>query len=243
MKYEQLCNTIIEGVGGKSNVKDVSHCITRLRFTLKDKSKANTEGLKAAKGVIDVIQAGGQYQVVVGPQVAGIYDELCQIGGFSATAQMDVVEDPDLIAGDDAKDPFSKLLGFISSIFQPILGVLMAGGFIVSMLSLICAFMPDFKATTTYTVLYAIGYAAFEFFPILVAWSAGQKFGVKPALSMAIGAVLIYPDLVTMTGGDPTGVLFEGNALLKANVFGDVFGIPLVLLNYYTQVLPSIPIM
>lgn len=243
MKYEQLCNTIIEGVGGKSNVKDVSHCITRLRFTLKDESKANTEGLKAVKGVIDIIQAGGQYQVVVGPQVAGIYDELCQIGGFSATAQMDVVEDPNLIAGDDAKDPFSKLLGFISSIFQPILGVLMAGGFIVSVLSLICAFMPEFKGTTTYTVLYAIGYAAFKFFPILVAWSAGQKFGVKPALSMAIGAVLIYPDLVTMTTGDPTGVLFEGNALLKANVFGDVFGIPLVLLDYYTQVLPSIPIM
>ncbi len=243
MKYEKLCNTIIEGVGGKSNVKDVSHCITRLRFTLKDESKANTEGLKAAKGVVDVIQAGGQYQVVVGPQVAGIYDELCQIGGFSATTQLDVVEDPDLIAGDDAKDPFSKLLGFISSIFQPILGVLMAGGFIVSVLSLICAFMPEFKGTTTYTVLYAIGYAAFKFFPILVAWSAGQKFGVKPALSMAIGSVLIYPDLVAMTTGDPTGVLFEGNALLKANVFGDVFGIPLVLLDYYTQVLPSIPIM
>lgn len=243
MKYEQLCNTIIEGVGGKSNVKDVSHCITRLRFTLKDEAKANTEELKAVKGVIDVIQAGGQYQVVVGPQVAGIYDELCQIGGFSATAQMDVVEDPDLVAGDDAKDPFSKLLGFISSIFQPILGVLMAGGFIVSVLSLICVFMPEFKGTTTYTVLYAIGYSAFEFFPILVAWSAGQKFGVKPALSMAIGAVLIYPDLVNMTSGDPTGVLFEGNALLQANVFGDVFGIPLILLNYYTQVLPSIPIM
>ena len=243
MKYEQLCNTIIEGVGGKSNVKDVSHCITRLRFTLKDESKADTDGLKATKGVIDVIRAGGQYQVVVGPQVNGIYDELCQIGGFSATAQMDVVEDPDLVAEDGAKDPFSKLLGFISSIFQPILGVLMAGGFIVSMLSLICVFMPDFKATTTYTVLYAIGYAAFKFFPILVAWAAGQKFGVKPALSMAIGAVLIYPDLVNMTTGDPTSVLFENNALLKANVYGDVFGIPLVLLDYYTQVLPSIPIM
>lgn len=243
MKYEQLCNTIIEGVGGKSNVKDVIHCITRLRFTLKDESKADTDGLKATKGVIDVIQSGGQYQVVVGPQVNGIYDELCEIGGFSATAQMDVVEDPDLVAEDGAKDPFSKLLGFISSIFQPILGVLMAGGFIVSMLSLICVFMPDFKATTTYTVLYAIGYAAFKFFPILVAWAAGQKFGVKPALSMAIGAVLIYPDLVNMTTGDPTSVLFENNALFKANVYGDVFGIPLVLLDYYTQVLPSIPIM
>lgn len=243
MKYEQLCNTIIEGVGGKSNVKDVIHYITRLRFTLKDESKADTDGLKATKGVIDVIQSGGQYQVVVGPQVNGIYDELCEIGGFSATAQMDVVEDPDLVAEDGAKDPFSKLLGFISSIFQPILGVLMAGGFIVSMLSLICVFMPDFKATTTYTVLYAIGYAAFKFFPILVAWAAGQKFGVKPALSMAIGAVLIYPDLVNMTTGDPTSVLFENNALFKANVYGDVFGIPLVLLDYYTQVLPSIPIM
>lgn len=243
MKCEQLCNTIIEGVGGKSNVKDVIHCITRLRFTLKDESKADTDGLKATKGVIDVIQSGGQYQVVVGPQVNGIYDELCEIGGFSATAQMDVVEDPDLVAEDGAKDPFSKLLGFISSIFQPILGVLMAGGFIVSMLSLICVFMPDFKATTTYTVLYAIGYAAFKFFPILVAWAAGQKFGVKPALSMAIGAVLIYPDLVNMTTGDPTSVLFENNALFKANVYGDVFGIPLVLLDYYTQVLPSIPIM
>lgn len=243
MKYEQLCNTIIEGVGGKSNVKDVIHCITRLRFTLKDESKADTDGLKATKGVIDVIQSGGQYQVVVGPQVNGIYDELCEIGGFSATAQMDVVEDPDLVAEDGAKDPFSKLLGFISSIFQPILGVLMAGGFIVSMLSLICVFIPDFKATTTYTVLYAIGYAAFKFFPILVAWAAGQKFGVKPALSMAIGAVLIYPDLVNMTTGDPTSVLFENNALFKANVYGDVFGIPLVLLDYYTQVLPSIPIM
>lgn len=243
MKYEQLCNTIIEGVGGKSNVKDVIHCITRLRFTLKDESKADTDGLKATKGVIDVIQSGGQYQVVVGPQVNGIYDELCEIGGFSATAQIDVVEDPDLVAEDGAKDPFSKLLGFISSIFQPILGVLMAGGFIVSMLSLICVFMPDFKATTTYTVLYAIGYAAFKFFPILVAWAAGQKFGVKPALSMAIGAVLIYPDLVNMTTGDPTSVLFENNALFKANVYGDVFGIPLVLLDYYTQVLPSIPIM
>lgn len=242
MKYEKLCNAIIEGVGGKENVKEVSHCITRLRFTLKDESKADAKALEATKGVLDIIQAGGQYQVVVGPQVASIYDELRQIGGFSAMTPLNVVEDPHLLE-DDSKDPFSKLLGFISSIFQPILGVLMAGGFIVSMLSLICVFMPDFKATTTYAVLYAIGYSAFKFFPILVAWSAGQKFGVKPAISMAIGAVLIYPDLVALTAGDPTSVLFEGNALLQANVYGDVFGIPLVLLNYYTQVLPSIPIM
>ena len=243
MKYEELCKAVIQGVGGKDNVKDVSHCITRLRFHLKDESKTDTEGLKAVKGVIDVVQAGGQYQVVVGPQVTGIYEELCQIGGFSEVAAVDVNEDPELTASTDTKDPLSKLLGFISSIFQPILGVLMAGGFIVSMLSLVCVFMPDFKESTTYTVLYAIGYSAFEFFPILVAWSAGQKFGVKPALSMTIGAVLIYPSLVALASGNTTSVLLEGNPLLQANVYGDVFGIPLVLLSYYTQVLPSIPIM
>ncbi|WP_321970897.1 PTS transporter subunit EIIC [Paratractidigestivibacter sp.] len=240
MKYESLCNAVIQGVGGKENVVDVSHCVTRLRFHLKDASKADTEGLKATKGVLDVIQAGGQYQVVVGPQVEGIYSDLLQIGGFEAQAALDVNEDPGLT--DEKTDPFSKFLGLVSSIFQPVLGVLMAGGFIVSIMSLICVFAPDFKATTTYAVLYAIGYSVFEFFPIIVAWSAGQRFGVKPVLSMAIGAVLIYPDLVTLQAGDPTGVLFEGNALLQANVYGDVFGIPLVLLSYYTQVLPSIPI-
>jgi len=240
MKYETLCNQVIEGVGGKDNVVDVSHCVTRLRFHLKDVEKADTEGLKATKGVIDVIQAGGQYQVVVGPQVEGIYNDLLEIGGFSAQAALDINEDAHLT--DEKTDPFSKLLGLISSIFQPILGVLMAGGFIVSILSLICAFYPEFKGTTTYTVLYATGYAAFQFFPIIVAWSAGQRFGLKPVLSMAIGAVLIYPDLVAMTSGEPTSILFEGNSLLQANVYGDVFGIPLVLLNYYLQVIPSIPI-
>ena len=238
-KYEQLNATILEGVGGLDNIKSLSHCVTRLRFRLKDESICDTEGLKATKGILDVVQQGGQYQVVVGPMVEGIYNEF--IEAYPVNQGGEVPADPGQNDGHKT-DPFSRLLGTISEIFQPILGVLMAGGFIVSILSLICAFVPEFKGTTTYTVLYATGYAAFQFFPIIVAWAAGQKFGLKPVLSMAIGAVLIYPDLVAMTSGDPTSVLFEGNPLLQANVYGDVFGIPLVLLNYYLQVLPSIPI-
>ena len=238
-KYEQLNATILEGVGGIDNISSLSHCVTRLRFRLKDESICDTEGLKATKGILDVVQQGGQYQVVVGPMVEGIYNEF--IEAYPVNQGGEVAADPGQNDGQKT-DPFSRLLGTISEIFQPILGVLMAGGFIVSILSLICAFVPEFKGTTTYTVLYATGYAAFQFFPIIVAWAAGQKFGLKPVLSMAIGAVLIYPDLVAMTSGDPTSVLFEGNSLLQANVYGDVFGIPLVLLNYYLQVLPSIPI-
>ncbi|MBR1829119.1 MAG: PTS transporter subunit EIIC [Atopobiaceae bacterium] len=240
-KYEELNAAIFKGVGGLDNISSLSHCVTRLRFRLKDESICDTEGLKATKGVIDVVQQGGQYQVVVGPMVEGIYNEFIET--YPVNQGGEVAADPAETAADKKKtDPFSALLGTISEIFQPILGVLMAGGFIVSILSLICAFAPEFKGTTTYTVLYATGYAAFQFFPIIVAWAAGQKFGLKPVLSMAIGGILIYPDLITLVGGDPTGVLFEGNPLLQANVYGDVFGIPLVLLNYYLQVLPSIPI-
>ena len=132
MKYQQLCEEIIAKVGGRDNVKDVSHCITRLRFHLKDESLAQTDELKATKGVVDVIQAGGQYQVVIGATVEAVYNDLVQVGGFDARPALDVDE------GDNVKkgDPFSRLLAIISEILQPILGVLMAGGFIKSMLAL-----------------------------------------------------------------------------------------------------------
>ena len=87
MKYQKLCDEIITKVGGRDNVLDVSHCITRLRFHLKDESLAQTNELKATKGVVDVIQAGGQYQVVIGATVEAVYNDLVQIGGFDAKRQ------------------------------------------------------------------------------------------------------------------------------------------------------------
>lgn len=90
MKYQQLCDGIIAKVGGRDNVLDVSHCITRLRFHLKDESLAQTDELKAMKGVVDVIQAGGQYQVVIGATVESVYNELVQIGGFDAKPALDI---------------------------------------------------------------------------------------------------------------------------------------------------------
>lgn len=142
MKYQELCETIIDKVGGRENVQDVSHCITRLRFHLKDEAKADTAGLKATKGVIDAIQAGGQYQVVVGSAVEAIYSDLIKIGGFSAEPAVDMNPDAakDLACEQDKKqDPFTRLLGVVSEILQPVLGVLMAGGFLKSLLALCSA--------------------------------------------------------------------------------------------------------
>lgn len=235
MKYQQLCDEIIAKIGGKENVKDVSHCITRLRFHLKDESKAQTEELKATKGVVDVIQAGGQYQVVIGSTVEAVYNDLVQIGGFDAQPALDIDE------GDDVKkgDPFSRLLAVISEILQPVLGVLMAGGFIKSMLALASVAGWLAKDSNTYVVLSAIGDSVFYYFPLIIGWTSAKKFGLKPVMGMALGGILVYPTLVALTGADPlytigTGTIFESNA------YGDIFGIPLVMQSYASAILPAI---
>ena len=239
MQYQDLCNKIIEGVGGKDNVIDVSHCITRLRFRLKDESKADTAALKATKGVLDVIQAAGQYQVVIGATVEAVYADLVQVGGFATQAALDVNEDPELGADGKKTDPFSRLLRLISEIFQPVLGMLMAGAFIQSLLAIATVAGWLDKGSSTYTVLYAIGNAVFYYFPIIIGWSAGKRFGLKPALSMAIGAVLVYPTIVALAGTDPLYTIASGT-VFASSVFGDVFGIPLVLQGYASTVIPVI---
>lgn len=91
MDFKQLASTILANVGGKENVDKVVHCATRLRFTLKDESKARTDELKKTKGVMAVINAGGQYQVVIGPDVPAVYQEIIALCGFESAAP---VEDP-----------------------------------------------------------------------------------------------------------------------------------------------------
>ncbi len=235
MKHQQLCDEIIAKIGGKENVKDVSHCITRLRFHLKDESKAQTEELKATKGVVDVIQAGGQYQVVIGATVEAVYNDLVQIGGFDAQPALDIDE------GDNVKkgDPFTRLLAVISEILQPILGVLMAGGFIKSMLALASVAGWLAKDSNTYVVLSAIGDSVFYYFPLIIGWTSAKKFALKPVMGMALGGILVYPTLVALTGGDPLYTLGAGT-IFESNVYGDIFGIPLVMQSYASTILPAI---
>ena len=236
MKYQQLCDEIIAEVGGKENVVDVSHCITRLRFHLKDESLAKTEELKATKGVVDVIQAGGQYQVVIGATVESVYNDLIQVGGFDKKPALDIDEG-------DVKpkkgDPFTRLLGVISEILQPILGVVMAGGFIKSMLALASVAGVLAKDSSTYVTLSAIGDSVFYFFPIIIGWTSAKKFGLKPVMGMALGGILVYPTLVALTSGDALYTLGAGT-VFESNVYGDIFGIPLIMQNYSSTILPAI---
>ncbi len=235
MKYQQLCEDIIAKIGGRDNVRDVSHCITRLRFHLKDEGLAKTDELKAMKGVVDVIQAGGQYQVVIGATVEAVYNDLVQVGGFDAQPALEIDE------GDLAKkgDPFTRLLAVISEILQPILGVLMAGGFIKSMLAL-CKVAGWLSAdSSTYVALSAIGDSVFYYFPLIIGWTSAKKFGLKPVMGMALGGVLVYPTLVALTGGDALYTIGAGT-IFESSVYGDIFGIPLIIKDYSSTILPAI---
>ena len=235
MKYQKLCDEIIAKVGGKDNVLDVSHCITRLRFHLKDESLAKTEELKATKGVVDVIQAGGQYQVVIGATVEAVYNDLVQIGGFDVKPALDIDEGDNVKSG----DPFTRLLAVISEILQPVLGVLMAGGFIKSMLAL-CKVAGWLSAdSSTYVALSAIGDSVFYYFPLIIGWKSAKKFGLKPIMGMALGGVLVYPTLVALTSGDALYTIGAGT-IFESSVYGDIFGIPLIIKDYNSTILPAI---
>ncbi|MCD8191050.1 MAG: PTS transporter subunit EIIC [Clostridiales bacterium] len=241
-KYQKLCETIIENVGGKSNVISVTHCVTRLRFKLQDESKANTQVLTNTKGVIQVIQTGGQYQVVIGPQVDEVYKVLMEIGGFSAVDPGDVDQKKD--ESGEKQGIVSRFLVMMTGIFQPLLSMLMAGGMIKALVVLLTTVMGVVDTDSgTYTILYSMGDALFYFFPIAIGWSAARKFGLKEIYGIVLGGVLVYPDLVAITSGDALYTVFAGT-IFESEVYTTFLGIPVIFpsVGYTSSVIPIIVI-
>ncbi|MFP7169919.1 beta-glucoside-specific PTS transporter subunit IIABC [Terribacillus sp. 7520-G] len=231
MKYEQLAKDIIEHVGGRENVNSVVHCITRLRFKLKDEAKANTDALKNMDDVVTVLKSGGQYQVVIGNHVPDVYKAVAHVGGFSANEQSSQ-EDKDT-------NPFNKFIDIISSIFTPVLGVLAATGMIKGFNAMFLAFGWLKEESGTYQILNAVGDSLFYFFPIFLGYTAMKKFGGSHFIGMAIGAALVYPTLSGLTTGEPLYTLFSGT-LFESPVHITFLGIPVILMTYSSSVIPII---
>ncbi|WP_366248574.1 beta-glucoside-specific PTS transporter subunit IIABC [Terribacillus aidingensis] len=232
MKYEQLAKDIIEQVGGRENVNSVVHCITRLRFKLKDENKANTEALKNMDDVVTVLKSGGQYQVVIGNHVPDVYKAVAHVGGFTGNEQASQEEDKDT-------NPFNKFIDIISSIFTPVLGVLAATGMIKGFNAMFLAFGWLKAESGTYQILNAVGDSLFYFFPIFLGYTAMKKFGGSHFIGMAIGAALVYPTLSGLTTGDPLYTLFSGT-LFESPVHITFLGMPVILMTYSSSVIPII---
>ncbi len=234
MKYEKLCKDIIKNVGGKDNIISVTHCVTRLRFKLKNEEIAKTDTIKNMDGVMEVIQTGGQYQVVIGTHVGDVYNELMEIGHFSNNEPVEKNEEQE-------GGILSKFLILMSGIFQPILSVLMASGMIKALLKLLVlvGWMSD--QSGTYTILSTLGDALFYFFPIAVGWSSAKKFGLKDIYGITLGACLTYPSIVALSSGKALYTLFSGT-IFEASVFTEFLGIPVILpgAGYASSVIPII---
>ncbi|WP_297815670.1 PTS glucose transporter subunit IIABC [uncultured Lactobacillus sp.] len=226
LSHKDLATFIIKEVGGKDNINNVIHCITRLRFYLKDESKADDDALKDQRGILDVMHASGQYQVVIGNEVASVYDEVVkQLGdlGNQETPQ----------PKDDGKNPISRgfgnLIGFITGSMSPIIGVIAAAGIIKGILALLT--LPQLGSllsikSTPYITISAIADASFFFLPILVGYCAAKRLNSDPIIAAVIGGALVYPQLVEW--GKAFKTMFE------------VGGIKFEFLNYTYSIFPMI---
>ncbi|SDN21101.1 PTS transporter subunit EIIC [Lachnospira pectinoschiza] len=229
---KELAKFILNNVGGNENVVSLIHCVTRLRFTLKDESKANTQALKDKDGVIDVIQKGGMYQVVIGNAVTEVFDEVMAIATFSKSNEdMPVVE--------EKKKPIDNLISTIAGIFTPILGLMCGCGVVKGLIVFLGALGLLSTTSGTYIIINAIGDSIFYFFPVFIGYTAAEKFGMNKFVGMAIGASLIHPNIIALNSGAVITTLFSGT-FMETSVKTTLVGIPVMLMSYSSTVIPAI---
>ena len=225
-KNLKIAQDVLAAVGGKDNVTFVNHCMTRLRFNLKDESLVNDETVKNLSGVIGLAKAGGQYQVIIGQNVPKVYAYLCDLGGFALEKAVD--ENLDIPKGKKSIGSFfGNIMNTLAGCITPTIPIMMAA----SMFKMLVAVLgPDMLGIMTaesnlYTLFTFVGDAGFYFMPIFVGYTAAKKMGANPMIGMFLGAVLIHPTFVGMVGSE---------------VSFDVLGIPCTPQSYSSTILPII---
>ena len=234
-KYTQLAMDIIQNVGGKENIRSLTHCITRLRFQLVDEGRANDGVLKKMDGVVTVVKSGGQYQVVIGNHVPEVYADVCAIAGIGETA-------PSAEAPAQKKNLFDAFIDTVSGIFQSILGIMAACGMVKGLNALFVALglYPD--TCGAYLIFNAVGDGLFHFLPLFLGYTAAKKFGLKPMIGLVIGAIMCYPGVqgsALSAGGELLYTLFRGS-MFESGIYTTFFGIPMIAMDYTGTVIPVI---
>ena len=234
VNYRQLADDILKAVGGPTNVKEVTHCATRLRFVLADPSKADKPTVQALPGVITVVENAGQFQVVIGNNVSQVYS------GLPATLTSDDRAGT-AVATTGKQNPLNRVIDVMSGIFGPLLGVMAALAILKGLLMILTATGVLSATSTTYAVLYAAADAFFAFLPVMIAATAARKFGSNMYTAMALAASMLYTQLVAVSllvEGKATKITLQ--AFLTAGNSVDFLGIPMQLPSYTGTVIPII---
>lgn len=241
-KYDGLARIIIQNVGGKQNINSITHCITRLRFKLKDESKANTDVLNDTDGVIKVIQANGQYQVVIGNQVAEVYDAVLEVGHLQGAGAVD--EDGNAVEEEESgkkKSVATVLIDMISGIMAPTITLLGASGIIKGILTLLTFFNLMDTSSGQYMIWYTVADGFFYFLPVILGYTAAKKFRMNEFTGMALGISLCYPTMVALKAGEALGTILTGTPF-EMSYYTTFFGIPVIFpaSGYTSSVIPIV---
>ena len=222
-KYDGLARIIMQNIGGKENVEALTHCVTRLRFKLKDESKANTEVLKETDGIVTVIQSGGQYMVVIGNHVPDVFEAVIKRGHLENI----VKDDAAIHEHKEKQKPLDAFIGIVTNVFTPVLGVLCACGIIKGLLALFVAAGLLTNTSATYNFLYALSDSLFFYFPIILGYTSAKRFGISELEGLIIGAAMVYPSLLA------------GSTLDLSTIFGIPVTMPAAG-DYSNSVIPVI---
>ncbi|WP_391558625.1 beta-glucoside-specific PTS transporter subunit IIABC [Robertmurraya sp.] len=217
MDYQKTATDILNHVGGEKNIEHVTHCATRLRFNLKDDSKADTDSIKKIKGVLGTANSGGQYQIIIGSNVNNVHDELIKLGNFKT----DTTDN-----SGNKKRGFSLILDTLSGIFTPILPAMIGCAMIKALLVILSVTSLISKESEIFTILTFISDSAYYFLPMLLAWSAAVKFKVNVGLAIALAGVLLHPTFSTLLSSEDA-ITFLGIPVTKATYGSSV--IPIIL--------------
>lgn len=215
MKYEELCNQILKAVGGKDNINSISHCVTRLRFMLKDGTKAApAEETKKISGVTGCVIKNGQYQVVIGPHVDEVYDDMVKISGVSDGEKPEEGKKGNI---------FQQLINVLQQCIAPIIGPMAGTAMIKAVLQILVVLGLMSKSSQTYTMMSMISDGLFYFMPFYFAHSAGKVFGTNGYLTMVIAGAMLHPTW--------SGLVAAGESVA-------LFGLPVKLVTYSSTFMP-----
>lgn len=234
MDIKKVAKEIIENVGGEENISNVTHCMTRLRFVLKDDSLVNEDQLRSLETVISTVNKTGQYQVIIGNKVEKVYNEVASQLGYK-------VEKEETMENDSTEKLGNKILRILSEIFTPIVPVIAASGLIKGLLTagnmLASNYGIDITTSDTYILLFAASQVIFYFMPIFLAYTTARALKTNPFISMALGAFLVYPEVESIMMDYTTETTIFGLPVIKG-AWGS--GETLRIFSYVESVIPIV---
>ncbi|MEQ5891530.1 beta-glucoside-specific PTS transporter subunit IIABC [Streptococcus suis] len=227
MKYKNTALAILGAVGGEKNVLRATHCVTRLRLELKDENIVSDERVKSISGVIGIMKKNGQYQIILGNDVANYYKEFTALGKF----------DSDSVQQLKKANVLEQVIEYIAGSMTPLIPAMLGGG-MIKVLVIVLPMLGLLKADSqSISFLAFFGDAPYHFMPIFLAYSASQKLKVTPALAMSVAGILLHPNFVQMvSSGDP--LHFLGAPVTPASYGSSV--IPILIMVWLMKYIEAV---